>query len=233
MLLATKVVACSLVSCVDRGIELRHDFTVMVKHDGKPLPRVRVQVTTATEKSEVRFSGVTADDGKLRISGLAPGDYWFGAELLGIGAAYYCFHVAERPSIRGKHKVVHNWGDYAPSYGKIAGILIDSQPGTGESPIWNLIHRVDVPIGGAKLSLQNAVTGETFNPTSDRNGAFAFGVASKGTYVLHIEGGDTGRAYDPTNLPIKLSTGAAQSAIVLARQEGGGGSCGGTSLTLR
>jgi hypothetical protein len=45
----------------------------------------------------------------------------------------------------------------------MAGRLVDSQPGHGDSPIMNLVHRVDVPIAHAKLKLQNPVTAAVYS----------------------------------------------------------------------
>jgi hypothetical protein len=124
------------------------------------------------------------------------------------------------------------WGDEAPATRRIAGRLIDSQPGTGENPIWNIIHRVNVPITEARLNLQDPVTRKSFSTTSDQTGTFAMEGIPAGIYVLHIEGGSGGRDYEPTDLLIRLSPRATRDALELTRREAGGGSCGGTSLDL-
>jgi hypothetical protein len=120
----------------------------------------------------------------------------------------------------------------APATRQIAGKLIDSQPGTGEGPIWNLVHRVNVPVVGAKLTLQNPVTSETYNAISDQDGSFSFEQAPVAVYVLHIEGGGSGRTYDPTDLQIRLSPTANRDRLELIRRDTSGGSCGGTHLEL-
>src|ERR1700733_7245966 len=51
---------------------------------------------------------------------------------------------------------------------------------TGESPIMNLVHRIDVPINGARIKLQDPLTGNVYNSVSDDNGDFAFDSAPKG-----------------------------------------------------
>lgn len=210
---------------------MRPDFAVTIKHSGKPLPGVRVQVTS--EGSE-RFAGLTLTDGTVHVTGLAPGDYWLNAEFLGIGAASQCFHISDRPSGKGKRKLNFEWGDDAPATRRIAGKLIDSQPGTGGTPLWNLLHRIDVPIRGAALKLQNPVTGETYNTDPDSDGRFAFDGIAEGSYVLHIAGGGTeSRDYDATDLLIELNPSASRSMLLLTRRDAGGGSCGGTSLDLQ
>lgn len=137
------------------------------------------------------------------MADVLPGDYWLNVELLGINAAYHCFHVARRSSRKAKGLLTYEWGDLAPAMRRVSGTLVDAQPGTGSTPLWNIIHRVSVPISSATLRLQNAITPEAFSTKSDDRGEFAFNLIPNGTYVLHIEGGTTGRSYDSTDLLIK------------------------------
>jgi hypothetical protein len=65
--------------------------------------------------------------------------------------------------------------------------LIDS--GKGGTPLENLLHRVDVPIVGAKLELRQPLNGAVYKTVSDINGYFALDTALTGTYVLHIKEG--------------------------------------------
>ena len=222
--------ACSMAGCLNGGVEVNRYFTVMIKHGGKPLSGVAVQI--GGEGSE-QFSGLTSTDGRVRVN-LSPGLYWLKAELLGISAAYECFHIDQQASKRAKRRLTFDWGDLAPAVRRIAGKLVDSQPGKSGAPLWNLLHRTDVPIVGASLKLQDPVTSSVQSTTSDGTGGFAFDSIPAGIYVLHIEGGMAGeRGYDATDLLIELSPTASRNDLVLARQEAGGGSCGGTSLDLR
>ena len=235
-LVAVPASACSLAGCLDRGIEMRSDFAVKIRHMDKPLPEATVEITGPQGTSGARKFTVTTDkDGIARITNLAPGDYWLNAEYLDIGAAYHCFHIKERPSRKAKRNLAYDWGDLAPSTRRIVGKLVDSQPGKGGTPIWNLTHRVDVPIAAAKLTLQHPTTGAVYHTTSDANGAFAFDGIPNGTYVLHIDAGkvEPDRDYEASNLLIILGSTARRDSLVLKRQETGGGSCGGTSLELQ
>lgn len=212
---------------------MRGNVVVLVKHAGKALPGVTIEIkTNAGNMETVSFAGVTGFDGTARVTNLSPGEYWLNAELLGIGAAYHCFHVDQRPSRKAKRVLAYEWGDLAPSTRRVAGRLIDSQPRTDGTPLWNITHRVEVPISGAELRLQHPIVVEAFSATSDERGVFAFGSIPNGTYVLHIEGGRTGRNYDPTDLLIKVSATASRSALVLTRQEPGATNCGFAPLLL-
>jgi hypothetical protein len=176
------------------------------------------------------LSVLTGPDGTARMSNLEPGEYWLRAEMLGIGAAYHCFHVAPHPSKHAKTLLKYEWGYGAPLVRRVAGTLVDTQPGTGGSPLWNLLHSVNVPISGAALQLRNARTGELFRATSDNRGEFAFDLIPNGTYVLHSEGGQTGRPYDPTDLLVKIRSTSRTVALVLKRQDPSGTNCGDSSL---
>ncbi len=231
-LVAADVSACSLVSCIDQGVEMRRDFVIVIKHEGKPLRGVSVKVTASYSNMAItEFSAVTASDGTVHVTGLAVGEYWLDAKFLGFSAAYHCFHVAERQSRKAKRTVSYKWGDFATNVNKVAGTLVDTQPATSGAPLWSLIHPADVPIRGAELMLQNPVTGSTYKTTSNQEGVFAFGAVPDATYVLHIAGGDGGRAYDPADLLVKIGSAAiGRDSLDLRRVEGG---CGGVTLNLR
>jgi hypothetical protein len=221
---------------MNRGIEMRSDFAVKIRHADRPLAGAALEITGPQGTSDAKkFSVTTGKDGIARISNLAPGDYWLNAEYLVIGAAYHCFHVNEKPSRKAKRSLTYDWGDMAPGTRRIAGKLVDSQPGKGGTPIWNLLHRVDVPIADAKLTLQNATTEAVYHRTSDANGAFAFDRIPAGTYVLHIDAGKVvpDRAYEASDHLIALGSSARRDSLLLKRREAGAGSCGGTSLELQ
>jgi hypothetical protein len=229
-LFALPAVACSVMSCpVNGGIEVRREFVVMVTHYGRPMPGAKVEVTTASERS-LTFSGVTGSDGGLRVVGVPAGDYWLNIELLGINAAYQCFHIAQsKPSRNAKAELKYEWGDNpAPAMRRVSGRMEDSQPATGGTPLWNISHYVTMPIIGASLQLQNAITREVFTAVSDDEGAFMFDPVPNGTYVLHIDGRTTGRTYDPTDLLVKISRDATTTAVVFKRV--GPSNCGDISL---
>lgn len=212
---------------------MRSDFAVKIRHADKPLPGAAIYITGPQGADALKQITVTADkDGIARIANLAPGDYWLDAEYLDISAAYHCFHVNERPSRKAERNLAYDWGDLAPGTRRIAGKLLDSQPGKGGNPIWNLLHRVDVPIVAAKLTLQEATTKAVYHAISDANGAFSFDGIPNGTYVLHIDAGtiEPGRTYEASAHLISLGSTAKYNSLVLKRQEAGGGSCGGTGL---
>jgi hypothetical protein len=234
---STPSTACSLAGCANGGVEMRRDFVVDITYGGKPLPGVAVEVRGfGGEKDNSQlFSSVTAHNGKVNVGELLPGTYWLYAEFLGIPAGGQCFHVAPSSSRSAKKRIAYEWGDLAPGVRRMAGRLVDSQPGHGDSPIMNLIHRVDVPIANAKMKLQNPITAAVYSTESDTDGHFNFGHIPPGTYVLHVDGGTVtnGRDYESTDLLVALGDTAKWDTLLLSRREAGGGSCGGTYLELR
>jgi hypothetical protein len=121
-----------------------------------------------------------------------------------------------------------------PATKRLAGKLIDSQPSKEGNPIWNLVHRVEVPVVGASLILQDPVTDRTYSTGSGSDGSFIFGGVPNGTYVLHIEGGTAGdQPYDATDELIALNPAARFNSLLFTRTSPGGGGCGGTSLVMK
>ncbi len=227
---------CSVNMCGNHGEEMRGEFVVRVRHGGKPLAGVMVRITSFTEQKAVeRFSGTTSTDGSVRVTGLSEGDYWLNAELLGITARDGCFHVSPHTSRRAKGKVTFDWGDLVPASRRLAGKLIDSLPGEGGTNLANYLHRTDIPISGAKLTLHEPLTGRVYEVFSDHDGGFAFDSVPQGVYVLHVDGGKVsgGRDYDSTDQLIRLADGATPNMLLVMWKEAGFGSCGGAIMELR
>src|SRR5277367_6382265 len=99
--------ACSMAGCLGEGVETRSNFVVAISHGGKPLTGVAIQISGNGKQ----FTVFTTSDGKARIDDLPAGLYWLDAQFLGIGAAYDCFHVADRPTNKAKRRLAYTWGD--------------------------------------------------------------------------------------------------------------------------
>jgi hypothetical protein len=227
---------CSVNMCSNHGVELRGEFVVRVMHGGRPLAGVSVRVTSFTEQKVVeRFFSATATDGTVHVAGLPEGEYWLNAELLGITAGDECFHVSQRASRSAKGKVTYGWGDVVPATRRLAGKLIDSKPGQGGTTLSNFLHRTDVPISDARLTLRDPLTGKAYEAVSGHDGGFAFDSAPQGTYVLHVDAGTVpgGRNYDSADQLIRLSKGSTPNTLLLKWKEAGLGSCGGASMELQ
>lgn len=235
-LLPTTTLSCSMTGCAGDGAEMRQSFKVRVLHEHKPLPGVTVRIARTGEGgNEKFFLGTTDDNGSVRILNLPPGNYWIFTDLLGISAGMQCFHIASHSTSKALKSLKYDWGDLAPATKSIQGTLVDSQPGQTGTPIERLVHRVEVPIPNAKLTLHDALKGSASITFTDDKGRFSYPAISKGTYVLHIDSGTApgGREYDSSDILIVLADKARLDTLRLVRREAGGGSCGGTSLELQ
>jgi hypothetical protein len=232
--LAHRASACSSAACVNGGTEMRNGFLVTIKHGGRPLVGANVEIKEGVDGAYAqRFSGRTDQNGNVHVSGLPRGDYWLKADLLGIDAAYECFHVAENPTKEAKRELKFDWGDLAPSTRQVAGKLVYCEPTQGKNSMLAAVRCNQLPVAGANFKLRHPTTGAIYTAYSDANGTFTFIGVPSGTYVLHIEGGRTSdREYDSADLLIDLSPKARFASLLLTKRDAGGGNCGGTSLDL-
>ena len=228
LFVSRECVACSVAGCPSDGDETRPSFTISVSHNDKPLAGASLHIVA---KGVEQFSGTTDETGTVHVQKLAPGLYWLSGDFLGTGVVYTCFHVSAKSSRRAKTKLAYTWGDDATATKQIAGTLLDSQPSKGGTPIWNLTHRINVPIAAAGLTLHEPITHAIYTTMSDNDGHFSFEGLPNGTYVLHIEGGSAGtQTFNPSDSVIELSSSAKRDELLF---KGGPAGCGeGNELAL-
>lgn len=209
-------------SCLNNGVELRGKFVVKVRHAGKPLAGVRVEVTSYNAAADLRtqFSSTTAADETVLVT-VSPGEYWLSTDFLGVSAGSECFHISDLASKKGKGKVNYDWGALAVSTQRIAGSLIDSEPGKGDNPLMNMVHRVETPMAASPLTLQNPLTGGVYHAATDLEGRFSFEAIPTGTYVLHVL---------DAHLLIALAPSSKRERLRLVNRPASGGSCGGVGI---
>ena len=213
---------------------MRSKFSVHVTIEGQPLQGVTVRVTYMEEgKTGDAFLGKTGTQG-IALVALPAGNYWLETELLGVSAGAECFHVAKNSSWKATRRVTYEWAEMVPATRHLSGRFVDSQPGHGESALLNMLHRVDVPVPGATIRLQDPLTGKVIDTVSNGDGSFKFDSVPEGIYVLHIDSGIApgGRDFDSADLQIRLSREATRESLLLKHREAGAGSCGGTDLEL-
>lgn len=222
LFLPIRSLACSLQACLDNGAEVRGNFVVKIKFSGKPLAGVSVEVARYGAEPDAKplFSGRTAHDGSVQVS-LPPGEYWLNTDLLGVSAGSMCFHVSDHPSSKAMQRVEYGWGDFADSTQRVAGSVIDSQPGKGDTPLMNMVHRTEVPIAYAPMELHDPLTGAVYLTTTDREGRFNFEAIPNGTYVLLVL---------DAHLLIRLDPSSKRDQLLLESRPADGGSCGGVGI---
>lgn len=213
---------------------MRRNFTVKVTHQGKSLAGVSIQIDGHSGGNSKSFSALTDARGSARFADVPSGDYWIKAELLGIGAGYECFHIDPFPSRKAKKVRRYTWGDDPSAYRQASGQFVDSQPGKEGNPLQRLLHRVNVPVSGARLELHRPGIESVVSTVTDADGHFAFDRVPNGIYVLHIASGVApgNRAYDSADLLVEFSDKANRSILLIKYREASAGSCGGTGLEL-
>jgi len=236
LFIAVPAHACSMASCLDKGVEVHRHFVVAVTRDEKPLNNVSVRITTFTEKeARTVFFGETANDGLVRVQNLPAGEYWIDTDLSGISAGSRCFHVARHASKKAKRTFNFEWGDLAPSP-ESNGRSINRFSATRNNggSLWKITHLVAFPISKAALRLEEPLTHTSYSTSSDQNGSFVFVDVPLGLYVLHVDGGKNpgGSDYEPTDQLINFTASTPRSTLQLRWDAAGGGSCGGVSLEV-
>jgi hypothetical protein len=226
--------ATSSAGCIDRGFELRADFTIRVTHADKPLLGATVQVEGGSESAKQLYSELTGADGRARFRNLPPGDYWINVEFFGIGAGYQCFHVDPSPSRKAKKHRRYDWGDMPISVRQATGRFVESQAGSDSTPLQRLINRVDVPIVGAQLELRQPFDGTVYKAVADSTGRFLFDNVPKGIYVLHIAANSTPNEHpiDSADFLIDVDSTARVGNLVLRHGATSIGGAQGTSIQI-
>jgi hypothetical protein len=220
--LTASAVGCSLLSCsIKDAEEFRSTFVVRVTHGGQPVPEVKIEITGGPEAV---IKGITSADGQVPTPVLRPGLYWIRAEKLGIWAGYQCFQIKHTATRRARKTVDYDWGDLAPTYSRINGIVTRMELGKDASPILRLIHQIEVP-APAQLKLTNAFSAEEFKATSLPDGTFAFPTLPEGTYVLHADTSDAS-----SDTVVKIGSDGKSDPMHLAVRQSG---CGGNYIEFR
>jgi Carboxypeptidase regulatory-like domain len=227
--------ACSTTSCLDHGPEFHSSFKVEVRFRDKPLKGVNVEIQRYAEGRDIEaFSGETDPKGSIEIRALSAGNYWITVQYLGIGVGEECFHVSDQPSSKAKRARKYTFGELAPSTRNVKGEIIDAQRVSTGTPLWNITHPNNVPIAGAKLRLQDPLSGAIYTVTSREDGSFNFPGVPDGTYALHVEGGTAGEAnFQSADRLVNVSVKAKGESVILRNTYAGGGSCGGMELEIR
>jgi hypothetical protein len=213
---------CSVAMCAGRGVEMEANVGVVVKLGRNGVQGATIEIKAST--TDRLFATERTDkSGRVTIKKLPPGDYWISVTYLGVSAGDDCFHVRPRSSNGAKATLRYRWGDYGVPMRSVSGSLEEWQAGQGGTPIWNLAHGESVPIEGATTLLENALTREMLRSQSDAKGFFRFDTVQDGTYVLHIKGGKTARAYAAADMIVPVSHTATRDSVALTLREDGCG----------
>src|SRR5258708_33759204 len=91
--LPRRAVSCSMIGCTGDGEEMRHNFTVKMVRDGRPLTGVTVGMARTGEGGDEKFFlGTTGPDGLLRITNLPHAHNWIYTDILWLRLGTNRFH---------------------------------------------------------------------------------------------------------------------------------------------
>jgi hypothetical protein len=177
--------------CIGGGARVSSSFRVSVTHGDKPLLGVHVEITKPRRESGedevVVFSGTTATDGTIKVK-LPTGEYRLGVQYLGISVEYECFHIGGSGRSKAEKHLKHTWGELAPAIREMKGRLSNAEPDSHDKTQLSFLHRVNIPVAGAKLQMPGPTNKEPYKAMTNTTGDFSFGPVPDGTYVLHGRG---------------------------------------------
>jgi hypothetical protein len=220
--------ACSYSS---RPTKVGRRFSVQVVYQGKPIEGLQIELSTdpkGNEESRSLLTLITNARGMSEFAGIKPGSYY-------IAVKHDAFPYSEeivvdsRGSKSPAEKITFEWPGTKPiSIRSVAGLL-NAQIRT-ESPLNDQAHPVFGPLGGAKLTLLRAVSGEIVeSQTASESGAFQFQWVAAGLYLLHVEiAENASRRYRTDNgyVPIDVDPSGRESSLNLFLYPGVCGSLG-------
>jgi hypothetical protein len=132
-----------------------------------------------------------------------------------------------------KKRFDFQWADDSYEMRWVSGKLTGLVRGSTGHPLQDLLHPVEIVHPAIPITLQDAVSSEQYQTTSDRNGIFLFDPVPTGIYILTIGGGAksfSGQIADSTILVIDLTATADRDFLLLELEDGG---CGGAEYQLQ
>jgi hypothetical protein len=217
------------------NVQLRSTFTVEVRHDGHPLLGATVTVT-GDSGTKGNFRGVTGPSGILTVSKLPPGNYSVDAEYLGLSAtetaptSSSCFKVARFGRKSAINRVVYEWhSTYATAIRAVSGQITESALGTDPNPVQRFLHKIEVPIRSARLTLRKVEADGSFDSVADADGTFQFPEVPPGLYVLQIDAQGQ-RTPRPSVHMLRILANAPPGELHVVAD---GAICGGSFLELK
>ncbi len=198
------------------------EFTVSVAHKNKPIAGVSVRVYTPGDQNIPVVTVQTGDDGTAQIRNLASGKYLLIADRFEITAARVWLDVD--PAASGaKRNFEFEWAEYAIIARRISGTLSAFVPANTGNKIWDITHPVKAFSPNVSLTLENGLTGNKYQGTTDQTGTFEFGGVPAGVYVMHIAGGMKlmGQVAEITDLPVELDPTAERVSLPLLLKDTG------------
>ena len=164
-------------------------FSVLVVNEGKPLAGVRVELSTdpkGYEASRSLLTIATDDAGQSKFHDVKPGRYYVGISDAAFPQSTEIV-VDGRRSKAQTEKITFEWPGVNPLAVRFISGLLNAALRTGE-PLKDQAHPTFGALGGARLTLSRAVSGEVIETqTASESGSFGFQTVAAGLYMLKVE----------------------------------------------
>jgi hypothetical protein len=182
------LIACSI--SVTGRQEVSDHFVVKVLNRGKPVANLNVELRKTpnhpSSPGQVVLSGATDETGSAEFVAVKSGAYT-------VDIKHTAFPSSTRILVRGRsrqstHETISvEWPNvYILQVQSLSGLL-NGQIKTG-NPLSDQVRPVVTPLGEATLTLlKGALEDIVDSQTTSESGAFSFGSATSGLYLLHIE----------------------------------------------
>lgn len=178
---------CSLTSLKLRQVS--PNFTVKVTHLAKPIAGIGIEIMAQAEGAEAVFTGVTDDNGTVKVTGLMVGKYFLTASHLDFEAGREWIEVVSSADSKTVRHFEFQWADDAWETRSVGGLLVGMVPGDTGNKIMDLVHPRETVYPGVAVTLKSAFSDAEYHALSDSSGSFVIGPVPDGVYVLTIAGG--------------------------------------------
>jgi hypothetical protein len=220
--------ACSYSS---NPTKVGRNFSILVLHEHKPVPGLQIELSTdpkADVESHPVSTVTTNEAGLSEFLNVKPGPYYISIKHIAFALSIEIV-VDGRDTKPRAEKITFEWpGTKAISTRSVSGLL-NAAIRTG-NPLNDLAYPTFGPLGGAKLTLMHAVSGETIeSQTASESGAFGFQWVPVGLYLLQVEMAENASGHyraEDGYVPIEIDSSANASAIDLYLYPGICGSLG-------
>jgi hypothetical protein len=202
--------------------EVSDHFRVKVLTRGQPVAGLKLELRTIpshpSKRSQLILNGSTDESGLAEFAGVKAGSYTVDIKHTAFPSSTDIL-VRSHPRKTTQEMVILEWPNIEIVHVQSAAGLLNGQIKTG-NPLSDQAHPVVVPLGEAKLTLLRAASEEIVgSETASVSGAFSFGSAAPGLYLLHVEASENPQTqqigYDGY-VPIEIDSSATALSLNLS-----------------
>ena len=203
--------------------EVSDHFVVRVLNHGKPVAGLHIELRViprhpSNSRGRLVLSGVTDENGFAAFVAVRAGFYSVDIKHNDFPSSTNI--LVRSHSGRSTHETVAvEWPNIEILHVQSIAGLLNGQVRTG-NPLSDQMHPVVVPLRGAKLTLLQAVSEDIVDSqTASDSGAFSFGSAASGFYLLHVEAPENPETHQigyDGHIPIEIDSSANTPSLNLS-----------------